>query len=165
MFCSIEEHNESYYAPPCEAELREQPGIAEECKFIVFESQLMLLFKQCHVCSLDMELETSTRGTLLVVSGTCPDGHVLDWQYQPTVKGMELVICCCPQLFYSSLVLLNWQFNLAMFNEWYFYRLQKEYLYPVVHTNYVMQQEAVIEYLRGNKLHLSGDGRCDSCQV
>ena len=25
-----------------------------------------------------------------------------------------------------------------------------------------MQQEAVIEYLRGNKLHLSGDGRCDS---
>ena len=43
-----------------------------------------------------------------------------------------------------------------------FYRLQKEYLYPVVHTNYVRQQEAVIEYLRGNQLHLSGDGRCDS---
>ena len=53
-------------------------------------------------------------------------------------------------------------FNLVMFGERYFYKLQKEYLYPVVHTNYVMQQEAVIEYLRGNKLHLSGDGRCDS---
>ena len=52
-------------------------------------------------------------------------------------------------------------FNLVMFGERYFYKLQKEYLYPVVHTNYVMQQEAVIEYLRGNKLHLSGDGRCD----
>ena len=25
-----------------------------------------------------------------------------------------------------------------------------------------MQQEAVIEYLRGNKLHLPGHGRCDS---
>ena len=44
----------------------------------------------------------------------------------------------------------------------FFYRLQKEYLYPVVHTNYIRQQEAVIEYLRGNQLHLSGDGRCDS---
>ena len=41
-------------------------------------------------------------------------------------------------------------------------RLQKQYLYPVVHTNYVRQQEAVIKYLRGNQLHLSGDGRCDS---
>ena len=53
-------------------------------------------------------------------------------------------------------------FNLAVFSERYFYRLQKEYLYPVVHTNYVRQQEAVIEYLRGNQLHLSGDGRFDS---
>ena len=35
-------------------------------------------------------------------------------------------------------------------------------MYPIVHTNYVMQQEAVIEYLKGNKLHLSGDGCCDS---
>ena len=35
-------------------------------------------------------------------------------------------------------------------------------MYPVVHTTYVRQQEAVVEYLRGNQLHLSGDGRCDS---
>ena len=33
--------------------------------------------------------------------------------------------------------------------------------YPVVHTTYVRQQEAVVEYLRGNQLYLSGDGRCD----
>ena len=49
-----------------------------------------------------------------------------------------------------------------MFGERYFYRLQKEYLYPVLHTNYVLQKEVVIEYLRGNKLYLSGDGRCDN---
>ena len=52
--------------------------------------------------------------------------------------------------------------NLAVFSERYFYRLQKEHLYPVVHTNYVWQQEAVIKYLRDNQLPLSGDGRCDS---
>ena len=35
-------------------------------------------------------------------------------------------------------------------------------MYPVVHTNYIRQQEAVVEHLRGEKLHLSGDGCCDS---
>ena len=28
-----------------------------------------------------------------------------------------------------------------------------------------MQQEAGIEYLRGSKLHLSGDGRCDVLDI
>ena len=32
-------------------------------------------------------------------------------------------------------------------------------MYPVVHTTYVRQQEAVIAYLRGNQLHLSVDGQ------
>ena len=39
--------------------------------------------------------------------------------------------------------------------------MQKEYLYSVVHTNYIRQKEAVIEYLRVSQLHLSGDGPCD----
>ena len=52
--------------------------------------------------------------------------------------------------------------NLAMFSESTFYRLQKEYLFPAIHTNYVMQQDAVLEFLRDNDLKLSGDGRCDS---
>ena len=46
-------------------------------KFIVFESQLMALFHRCHSCGLEVKLETSVVGTLLVVSGTCPDEHVL----------------------------------------------------------------------------------------
>ena len=52
--------------------------------------------------------------------------------------------------------------NLVMFSESTFYRLQKEYLFPVIHTNYVMQQDAVLEFLRGNNLKLSGDDQCDS---
>ena len=31
-----------------------------------------------------------------------------------------------------------------------------------MYINYVRQEEAVIKYLRGKQLHLSGDGRCDS---
>ena len=49
----------------------------EDCKFIVFESQLMTLFGRFHSCGLDVKLETSTVGTLLVVNGICPHGHVL----------------------------------------------------------------------------------------
>ena len=52
-------------------------GIAKERKYIVFESQLMQLFQRCHSCGLEVKLETSVRGTLLVVNGICPDGHVL----------------------------------------------------------------------------------------
>jgi len=43
-----------------------------------------------------------------------------------------------------------------------YYDLQREYVYAVVHTTYVRQREAVVEYLRGSQPHLSGDGCCDS---
>ena len=121
MFCSIQEHDESYNPPPCEPELREQLGMAEERKFIVFESQLMLLMKRCRVCGLDMELKTSIRGTLLVVSGICPDGHVLDWQSQPMVRGMaagnlllSAAILLCG-LTFTGIANLADVFNLVMF--------------------------------------------------
>ena len=42
------------------------------------------------------------------------------------------------------------------------YDLQKDYVYPVVHTIYIRQQEVVIECLRDNQLHLSGDGHFGS---
>ena len=52
--------------------------------------------------------------------------------------------------------------NLAILGEKQFYDLQKDYVYPVAYTTYVRQQEGVVDYLRGNQLHLSGDSRCDS---
>ena len=52
--------------------------------------------------------------------------------------------------------------NLPMVSESYFYKIQKEYLYPVVHSTYLLQQEAVLAFLKDEGLHLSGDGRCDS---
>jgi len=54
--------------------------------------------------------------------------------------------------------------NLAVlvFCEKQYYYFQKKYVYPVVYTTYIKQREAVVEYLKGNQLHLSGDGHCDS---
>ena len=57
--------------------------IRKDNKYIVFESCLFKLLKQCSSCGQEVELNTSVRGTLLVVNGTCPDGDVLTWQSQP----------------------------------------------------------------------------------
>ena len=37
-----------------------------------------------------------------------------------------------------------------------------DYAYPVVHITVVRQHKAVVEYLKGNQLHLFDDGCCDS---
>ena len=151
-------------------DLLHESDVTKDCKFIVFESQLMQLFQGCHSCGLEVKLKTSIRGTLLVLNSVCPNGHILFWQSQPMVRGMvagnlllPAAILLCGLTFTSIANLAN-VFNLAVFCERSFYRLQKEYLYPVVHTNYIIQQKAVIEYeyLWGNQLHLSGDGCCDS---
>ena len=111
--------------------------------------------EQCRSCGQEVELNTSVRGTLLVVYGTCPDGHVLNWHSQPLVRDMgagnlmvAAAILFC-SLTFTGISNLAKLLNLEMFSESSFYGLQKEYLFPVIHTNYVMQQNAVLEFLRG----------------
>ena len=69
---------------------------------------------------------------ITAVSDTCPDGHVLHWQFQPMIWGMAAgdlllsaaVLLC--GLTFTGIVNLADVFSLAIFSEWYFYRLQKE---------------------------------------
>ena len=70
-----------------EEDVKVDDGIKDR-KFIVFESQLMTQFRRRHSCGLEVKLKTSIVGTLLVVNGIFPDGHVLHWQSQPMVRGM-----------------------------------------------------------------------------
>ena len=65
-----------------------EEAIWKEKKFIVFESCLFKLLKQCCSCGQEVELNTSVRGTLLLVNDTCPDGHVLSWQSQPLIRNV-----------------------------------------------------------------------------
>ena len=85
---SPQDQDESYHPDHTEEAVDgTDSGITGDRKFIVFESQLMMLFKRCRSCGLEMvELKTSTSRTLLEVSGICPDGHVLFWQSQPVVR-------------------------------------------------------------------------------
>ena len=163
-----EEYHPTDDTTQTEEEEETEGALRKEKKFIVFESCLLKLLEQCRSCGQEVELNTSVRGTLLVVHGTCPDGHVLNWQSQPLVRDMgagnlmvAAAILFCG-LTFTGISNLAKLLNLAMFSESSFYGLQKEYLFPVIHTNYVMQQNAVLEFLRGTNLQLSGDGRCDS---
>ena len=68
-----------------EEDVKVDDGIKDR-KFIVFESQLMTLFHRCHSCGLEVKLETSIIGTLLVVNGICdrasekgPSGHKIHY--------------------------------------------------------------------------------------
>ena len=143
--------------------------LQKERKFIVFESCLLSLFSQCCKCGLEVELKTSIRGTLLVVNGSCPNGHDVHWQSQPTVRNMVAGNLLLPAAILFSELTYTTSFanmagilNVPMISESYFYRIQKSYLYPVIHSAYLLPQQAVLEFLRDEGLHLSGDGRCDS---
>ena len=79
--------------------------------------------EQCRSCRQEVELNTSVRGTLLVVHGTCPDGHVLNWQSQPLVRDMgagnlmvAAAILFCG-LTFTGISNLAKLLNLAMFSE------------------------------------------------
>ena len=151
-----------------EEEKEQEEAVRKENKFIVCESCLLKLLQRCCSCDQEVELNTSVKGTLLMVNGTCPDGHVLNLQSQPLIRDMgagnllvAAAILFCG-LTFTGISNLAKLLNLEMFSESTFYRLQKEYLFPVIHTNYVMQHDAVLEFLRGSDLKLSGDGRCDS---
>ena len=118
-------------------DLVHENDVTKDQKFIFFESQLLQLFQQYHCCGLEVKLKSSIRGTLLVVSGVCPDGYILHWQSQSMVRCMAagnlllpVAILLCGLTFTSIANLVD-MFNLAVFSERYFYRLQMEYLCSV----------------------------------
>ena len=109
-----------------------EEAIQKEKKFIVFESCLFKLLKQC--CSY------LSRWACVILA-------------VPAAKGAGNLLVAAAILFcgltFTGISNLAKLLNLVMFSESTFYRLQKEYLFPVIHTNYVMQQDAVLEFLRG----------------
>jgi len=128
MFCFASPHVHDVSYHPDVSEEKVDPtninDIPGERKFIVFESQLMMLFKLCRSCGQKMvELKTSTMGTLFEVNGICPDGHVLHWESQPVVRRipagnllLAAAILLSDQTFTSFANLAD-VLNLVMFGE------------------------------------------------
>ena len=141
----------------------------EDQKFIVFRNSLSELFRFCPTCGSSVVSQSeSTSGTILVVKMECSKGHNVNWQSQPLVAGLP-----AGNLITAAGILLSGEtfskfshfaqiIKLQFISESSFYRLQDEYLCPVVNETWKSHQESILENFKENSLHLLGDGRCDS---
>ena len=115
----------------------------------------MSLLLQFSKCGQEVELKTSVRGILLVVTGSCPHEHKVHWQSQPTVRntaaGNLLVPAAIPfsGLTFTAFASMTRTLNLPMIVESYFYKIQKEYLYPVVHSTYPFTTRGCVSIFKG----------------
>ncbi|XP_028394475.1 uncharacterized protein LOC114518668 [Dendronephthya gigantea] len=150
--------------------LRQQP------KYIIFLSQLLLLFKFCHYCKADDPLvETTTDGTLLIVRTTCANPVCSRknniWRSQPLMPTTKLNACDF-LLSFAILVsggsptkVLNMFRHMGlvgMCNESY-YRHQGKMLFPTIFLHWEDYRRKILDRLQAlESLVISGDGRHDS---
>ena len=158
----------------CESESSESDKptsvCAERKKYVVFESELYMLFHHCTVCgSVVTEREKSEKGSMITIKAVCLNGHVTSWNSQPVVKNVPAGNLLIPAaILYSGITYSYLQsfantLNLKILSEKHFYRIQRKYLFPVVNQTWKDHQREVFNGIKSKKsIDLCGDGRCDS---
>lgn len=155
-------------------EVRGINHITDERKFIVFESSLDQLFAaaRCLECnSAILNVNKTVVGTMLKVQTECINGHTsLNWTSQPIVGDRMPagnLLCSAAVLFsgqnYSSAARYAELLNLQFIGQTAFYKIQRNYLVPVINDCWIKERESVIAELKTrDAVQLAGDGRCDS---
>ncbi|XP_046863426.1 uncharacterized protein LOC124457186 [Xenia sp. Carnegie-2017] len=161
-----------------EDECRRNPreNIRKEEKYIVFQSQLMLLFKFCHVCKADNPLaEMVTDGTLVVVKTTCGspacDERNNIWKSQPLLPNTKvnagdfLLSFAILVSGGSSTKVINMfrHMGLATISNESFYRHQVKMVLPTIFLHWKDYQRKILDRLQAlESITISGDARHDS---
>ena len=144
----------------------------EEKKYIVFESQLLQLFKKCVNCGSNTEgAVVSKRGTLIHVQQKCTGCDTnRNWASQPYIGNMPIgnLLLSAAILFSGSqaakaLRMFNIM-NVSGIARSTFFRHQRLYLQPTVIQYWKHQQEELLGQLKEQDggLVLAGDARSDS---
>jgi hypothetical protein len=144
-----------------------------ERNFLVSEENLRELFRTCRCprCGSAIQhitFDNKNRGSLLKVRYSCMNGHTNEWFSQPLLKSMALgnVLISCATLFtgltYERVKQFADTLSLPILSKSQFYQIQSRYLFPVIHTAYTKQKEAIISACGDDELTLIGDGRSDS---
>ena len=140
-----------------------------EKKFIVFENNLLVLFKFCFECgSTITEKEFKSIGTRIYVKSKCHNGHENVWCNQPFIGKRGCVNLIVPAatlycgLSYKRLKEWSDVINLALPSETNYYDVQAQFLFPTVNEQWQKHQEEVFGFIGNNEVTLLGDGRCDS---
>lgn len=141
-------------------------------KFIVFESQLLLLLMLCSVCYQPCRvLVHSLQGSMLTLMRKCTVplcGHTELWSSQPRHGKMPMgnLLMAGAVLFTGSLPtkalrMLTFM-KTACISVRTFTRLQSSYLLPAVFSVWETKRAEILKEREGKPLNLGGDGRCSA---
>lgn len=143
-------------------------------KWIVDESNLLELFKTCHMCGTIIEDKRMvTIGSQLKIYWSCLHGHSGEWASCPNERNMgrNNLLTCAAILFSGSTytVIKDWAdlMNIQIPGKTQYYKIQSTFLIPVINNAYKEQQQKIMDRLiqlsaSGEKIELCGDARCDS---
>ncbi|KAJ8362706.1 hypothetical protein SKAU_G00115370 [Synaphobranchus kaupii] len=139
-------------------------------KFIVYEDNLMELFKKCPLCSRSCVLATRTLGTLLHVNQTCPYcEHSFSWNSQPYVNNipagnlqLSAAILFSGSSFAKTHKFMN-ALHLQGISEATYLKHQANLLFPTINLQRKRDQDVLItDATEGGEVMLAGDVRTDS---
>ena len=139
-------------------------------KYIVFEDELLTLFKLCAICGEDvLEKGLVKRGTALKVTTLCKNSHTHEWNSQPQVKR-----AAAGNLLLSGAILFTGNtfsrasemasiINLAFPGESDYLQYQYKHLFPVINERWQQEKASVLtDLLDRESVTPLGDGQCDS---
>ena len=144
--------------------------LPKQKKFIVFENELLKLFKFCQQCGSPTDTTTMIQhGSIVTVKTSCMSGHMVTWKSQPQVKGTAAgnLLITAAIVFsgntYKHAADFAKQLNLQFISSSYYYKIQRKIIFPVIQKAWKKNQAEVVKQLKQNKsVDLCGDGRCDS---
>lgn len=152
-------------------------NLRTEPKHIVFLSQLLLLFKFCHICKTDNPaLVVRQVGTEAVVTTTCSNpkcqGQVYMWHSQPTMPGTGIpaanfLLCMAILLAGGSASKVFQTFShmgLGCVSLNTFFKYQRSKLFPTIYMYWKKYQSKLLEKVKAvsGGVVVAGDGRHDS---
>ncbi|OPL20297.1 hypothetical protein AM593_05010, partial [Mytilus galloprovincialis] len=155
-------------------DVNEQKNEAKERKFIVFETELNDLFRECAECRKTLtseEIVKKVTGTFIQINITCDCGYLKTWKSQPMSNTMPVgnLVLAGAILFSGSnpSKALNFMkhagvqffFSLRTYNY-----MQTAYLFPAVNLVWSRKQLELVDKVKdsGRSLKLGGDAHCCS---
>ena len=144
--------------------------LPKQKKFIVFENELLKLFKFCQQCGSPTDTTTMIQhGSMVTVKTSCMSGHTVTWKSQPQVKGTAAgnLLITAAIVFsgntYKHAADFAKHLNLQFISSSYYYKIQRKIIFPVIQKAWKKNQAEVVKQLKQNKsVDLCGDGRSDS---
>ena len=113
--------------------------LPKQKKFIVFENELLKLFKFCQQCGSPTDTTTMIQhGSMVTVKTSCMSGHMVTWKSQPQVKGTAAgnLLITAAIVFsgntYKHAADFAKQLNLQFISSSYYYKIQRKIIFPVI---------------------------------